>query len=76
MMFLRYAMACWAAWRMLRSNSPSIAYVAWAHRGVPCLALFVARDMEAWRVTQLALDAHPSTAYAKRAAQESTPEAK
>jgi hypothetical protein len=56
---LRYIWVCWRAWRMLKADptGSGLAYVGLSYRGVPQLAIFVARDREAWRVTERALDA-------------------
>jgi hypothetical protein len=47
------------------ASTCNAAYVAKTYRGVPCIAFIVARDREAWRVTNLALN-HAATLMGAR----------
>jgi hypothetical protein len=51
---LHFIRLCWQAWRVMKTHQ--CAYVVSNAAGVPNLALFVARDREAWRVVQYALE--------------------
>jgi hypothetical protein len=51
---LRFIHLCWQSWRTLKRRR--VAYVVCEEHGVPALAMFVARDREAWRVVQYALE--------------------
>jgi len=51
---LHFITICWRAWKTLRACP--VAYVTVNRSGVPNLALFVARDREAWRVVQYAVE--------------------
>lgn len=54
MNLLQYTHLCWQAWRMLRTRP--IVYLRIVSHQVPSGALLVARDREAWRLTQFAID--------------------
>jgi hypothetical protein len=51
---LHFLRICWQAWRTLKRKR--MAYVVCEAHGVPAVALFVARDREAWRVVQYAVE--------------------
>lgn len=53
MTLLRYLWFCYKAYR----SPAKFAYFALNWRGVPFLSVAVARDREAWRVSQLAIEA-------------------
>ena len=55
MTLLQYIIVCWRMWSELKKQSYGYLTIT-PPSGIPTLAVFMARDREAWQVTQFAIE--------------------